>query len=139
GPGCLMYSLVLRYAGHEHLRMIDEAHRHVLGIVRRAVEPLVGRTQHQGICDLAIGGRKFCGNSLRCKRDHLLYHGTLLYDFDLALIARLLNMPPRQPDYRDGRSHADFVMNLPISVAALRASLAMAFSAKQPLPEWPGE
>ena len=34
GPGCLMYSVVLRYAGREHLRLLDEVHRHVLGIIR---------------------------------------------------------------------------------------------------------
>jgi lipoate-protein ligase A len=137
GPGCLVYSVVLRYEGREHLRMIDEAHQHVLGIVRSAIEPLVAGVKHSGICDLTVGGRKFCGNSLRCKRDHLLYHGTLLHDFDLALVARLLKMPPRQPDYRGGRPHAEFVTNLPVSTAALRASLSKAFSAQQALVDWP--
>ena len=32
----------------------------------------------RGICDLAIGEKKVSGNSVRCKREHLLYHGTLL-------------------------------------------------------------
>ena len=37
-----------------------------------------------------LSPRKFSGNSLRVKRTHLLYHGTLLYDFDLSLIAKCL-------------------------------------------------
>src|SRR5687767_5278911 len=37
GQGCLMYAAVLRYQGREQLRMLDEAHRHVLGIVGKAV------------------------------------------------------------------------------------------------------
>src|SRR5262245_499032 len=41
GPGCLMYGLVLRYAGREHLRLIDELHRHVLGAIRSAIGSLV--------------------------------------------------------------------------------------------------
>src|SRR5262245_45369094 len=58
GPGCLMYAVVLRYAGREHLRLIDEMHRHVLGIVRSAIEPLAAGIDHVGTSDLAIGGRK---------------------------------------------------------------------------------
>jgi lipoate---protein ligase len=137
GPGCLMYSVVLRYAGREHLRLIDEAHRHVLGTIREALRPVAGEVAHVGMCDLAIGGRKLSGNSLRCKRDHVLYHGTLLYDFDLSLISRLLKMPPRQPDYRDGRSHGDFVMNIAADAVTLREALAAGFVADQLLADWP--
>ncbi len=137
GPGCLMYSILLRYNGREHLRMLDEVHRHVLGIIRSALGPLLPGIEHVGTCDLAIAGRKFSGNSLRCKRDHLLYHGTLLHHFDLALISRLLKMPPRQPDYRAHRSHTDFVTNLPLPAEKLRASLAAVFEATTPLEGWP--
>ena len=45
--------------------------------------------------DLVLGDLKFSGNSARCRRRWLLYHGTLLYDFPLALVARCLKMPPR--------------------------------------------
>ncbi len=67
-----------------------------------------------GISDLVLGDRKFSGNSLRCKRDHFLYHGTLLYQFPLEQIGELLKMPARQPNYRQGRPHGEFVMNLPL-------------------------
>jgi len=137
GPGCLMYSIVLRYEGREHLRMLDEVHRHVLGIVRAALSPLISGIEHAGICDLVLAGKKFSGNSLRCKRDHLLYHGTLLYSFDLNVISRLLKIPIRQPDYRAGRSHADFVINVPASSTDLRAALAASFAAGTLLPDWP--
>jgi len=137
GPGCLMYSVVLRYAGREHLRLIEEAHRHVLSILREGLRPVAGEVAHVGTCDLAISGRKFSGNALRCKRDHLLYHGTLLYAFDLSLISRLLKMPPRQPDYRDRRSHGDFVMNIAADPVRLREALAAGFSADRLLADWP--
>ena len=42
----------------------------------------LSETQHRQ----RFAPRKFSGNSLRVKRTHLLYHGTLLYAFDLALI-----------------------------------------------------
>ena len=137
GPGCLMYAVVLRYESREHLRMIDEAHRHVLGIVSRAASSLVPGVEHCGTSDLAIGGRKFSGNSLRCKRDHFLYHGTLLYDFDLPLIGRLLKTAPRQPGYRGGREHMAFVTNLNASSQQLGRSLIAAFGAEEPLSDWP--
>jgi lipoate-protein ligase A len=137
GSGCLMYSVVLRYDGRQHLRLIDEAHKHVLGIIGTAVRSLVPGVEHCGTSDLAIGGRKFSGNSLRCKREHLLYHGTLLYDFDLALISRLLKMPPRIPAYREGRSHTEFIQNLKVSGAKLRQAVSEAFAAKEVLETWP--
>ena len=79
--------------------------------------------------------RKFSGNSLRCRRNHLLYHGTLLYDFDLPRIARWLKTPPRQPDYRQARPHQDFLTNLPATRAAITTALLDAWEATEPLAE----
>jgi lipoate-protein ligase A len=136
GPGCLMYSVVLRYSGREHLRLIDECHRHVLGLVRSALSPLISGIEHLGTSDLAVAKRKFSGNSLRCKRDHLLYHGTILYNFNLNLIPALLKRPPREPEYRAGRDHAEFVTNLPLEPQIIRQQIIAAFGAHEPL-AWP--
>jgi lipoate-protein ligase A len=137
GPGCLMYSVVLDYASHSPLRMIGQAHRHVLGIIAAAFEPLLPGVELAGTSDLSLAGRKFSGNSLRCKRDHLLYHGTLLYDFPIELLTACLRMPPRQPDYRAQRLHEAFVANLPLDDAALRRALIGAWSANTPANKWP--
>lgn len=67
----------------------------------------------------------------------MLYHGTLLYAFDLSLIERLLRMPPRMPDYRGGREHGEFVRNLDFDTAALSSALAEAFEVTEALTEWP--
>jgi lipoate-protein ligase A len=137
GPGCLMYALVLSYRLRPSLRAIDAAHRFVLGTIAAALGRLVPGVECQGTSDLVIAGRKFSGNSVRCKRDHMLYHGTLLYDFPLELIARLLTIPPRQPGYRQQRGHESFVTNLPLACAAIRDALATAWRATEPCPEWP--
>ncbi len=137
GPGCLMYSVVLNYDQHPALRMVDEAHRFVLGKVADAVRTSVPSVDLQGTSDLTMGERKFSGNSLRCKRNHLLYHGTLLYDFPLDTISRLLKTPPRQPDYRGSRDHRDFVTNLNVDQAALRSALVSAWNANECLSQWP--
>lgn len=139
GPGCLMYAVVLPYAGREHLRELDALHRHVLGQVQAALTPLAAGIEHVGTCDLAIRGRKFSGNSVRCKRDHFLYHGTVLHDFDLTLLTSVLRQPPRQPGYRAGRGHDAFVQNLPVAADSLRESLATRFQTDTPLSNWPRE
>jgi lipoate-protein ligase A len=137
GPGCLMYSVVLAYKQQPRLRMIDAAHQFVLGKVADAVRRHFPDSQLQGTSDLTIGGRKFSGNSLRCKRDHLLYHGTLLCDFDLSLISGALRTPPRQPAYREGRRHEAFVTNLRVQAPQLRVDLQDAWGADQHLDAWP--
>jgi lipoate-protein ligase A len=74
---------------------------------------------------------------MRAKRTHLLYHGTLLYDFDLRLIGTYLQVPPRQPEYREGRSHCDFVANLPLSRAAVLSAVDRAWPTEGPLVDLP--
>lgn len=137
GPGCLMYAIVLNRRRRDGLGAIDRVHRFVLGRLAAALEPSVPGVRCQGTSDLALDGRKFSGNSVRMRRHHLLYHGTLLYDFPLDLIDRCLAMPPRQPAYRDGRPHAAFVTNLPLPAAAIRRSLAAAWQSAEPLADWP--
>jgi lipoate-protein ligase A len=76
---------------------------------------------------------------MRAKRSHLLYHGTLLYDFDLRLIEACLRMPARQPAYRDSRAHRDFVCNLSAGREALIAAVDAAWPTSGDLVDWPQE
>jgi lipoate---protein ligase len=137
GPGCLMYTLVLDLRLRPQLRSIDKAHTEMLGTIAAALAPIVPDLTMRGICDLAMGEKKVSGNSVRVKRDHVLYHGTLLYDYQLEMIGRCLAMPPRQPGYRQARPHDAFVANLPLDAAALRSALRAAWSANEPRIDWP--
>jgi lipoate-protein ligase A len=119
GPGCLMYAVVLRYADKPELRLLDRAHAFVLNQIRAAIEQLGLSVTIQGTSDLTIGNRKFSGNSLRCRRNGFLYHGTLICDFDLGLVAKCLQMPRRQPAYRASRRHDEFLTRLPFSTQEL--------------------
>lgn len=144
GPGCLMYSVVLSCHIRPELRRIDEAHRWVMTRLMAGITRQRPDVQWQGTCDLTLESRKFSGNSLRVARDHILYHGTILYAADLSQIARCLNTPPRQPDYRGGRDHADFITNLPVDPQRLADDIATAFEARPPgdpssEPDWPRE
>lgn len=115
GRGCLMYSVVLPKAMHRELSSPDRAHEWVLARMARALSSATWQVERQGTSDMTIRGRKFSGNSMRVQRGTILYHGTLLYDFDLTHLAQYLRMPPREPDYRQHRSHDEFVTNLPYS------------------------
>ena len=145
GPGCLMYALVLSYKLRPELKDIGRAHACVLGRLAESLGPLlahVGSIAHVGTSDLALvegslPRRKVSGNSMRAKRTHLLYHGTLMYDFDLSLVARCLRMPPRQPAYRGSRSHADFLTNLPVTRGSLVEAIGRAWPTEGELADWP--
>jgi lipoate-protein ligase A len=138
-PGCLLYAVVLGYEGREELRMIDRAHLYVLDRLAGALGRLLPGVVQAGTSDLAIGDRKFSGNSLRCKRTHFLYHGTLLYGMSLDLVGRCLKAPARQPDYRRGRDHERFVTNLPLQREALCDAVAQALGATEARTTWPTE
>lgn len=52
---------------------------------------------------------KICGLSARAKSGGILLHGSVLVDPDMALMGSVLRVPKRQPAYRHGRSHLDFL------------------------------
>jgi lipoate-protein ligase A len=124
GPGCLNYSLALKIAGRPELETIPAANRHIMDRHREALSAVLGRAVEVcGWTDLAIGGLKFSGNAQRRKRRALIFHGTFLLRFDLGLMENFLTMPSRQPDYRLGRPHARFLMNLNAPASAIKTAL----------------
>ena len=139
GPGCLMYAVVLSYQLRPQLRMLDVAHRTVMETHQAAISSLGIGCKIQGICDLTLNGKKFSGNSLRCRRSHLIYHGTLLYDFELTMIEQCLGDPIRKPEYRQSRSHLDFLTCLPVGRESLIKALRDVWWANDSPFQWPQE
>ncbi len=129
GPGCLNYSLILRIndGPHRSIAATNEyvlrRHQAVLGSLLQAPIEACGQT------DLAIGGLKFCGNAQRRRRNFLLFHGCFLLRLDISLVEKALPMPSRQPDYRAGRTHSDFLVNLNIPIASFKEALGKAWNA----------
>jgi len=66
----------------------------------------------RGISDITIGNRKILGSSMRKVGDKLVYHAVLNIAEDPVLFSRYLLHPRREPDYRSGRSHHEFVTSL---------------------------
>jgi len=145
GPGCMMYALVLSRELRPALRRIDDAHAYVLERMVTALADYAPGIERAGTSDLVLvqGNSpnrqllKCSGNAVRVKRRHLLYHGTLLYDFPMDRIASCLLIPPRMPEYRAGRSHDRFLMNLPIARETLCSLLPRAWSAEEGAAAWP--
>ena len=92
---------------------------------------VVGRPE--GTSDVAVGGRKISGNAQARRWKAVLVHGTLLADFDYELAEAVLKHPPREPAYRQGRLHRDFLVTLrSLGVNVERAAIERAaFDAAQ--------
>ena len=126
GPGCLNYAVILRITENGPTRSISAANQYVMERTRHAISQLLSPNSQlliAGHTDLALGNLKFSGNAQRRRKNFLLFHGSLLLNFDLPLISELLNMPSLQPDYRDGRAHKQFIMNLGLPTEAVKHAL----------------
>jgi lipoate-protein ligase A len=138
GPGCLNYSLVLNMEENPALQTIASAGHYIMERQRSAVEGVLGRAVSvSGITDLSLEGRKFSGNAQRRKRRALLFHGVFLLGFDISMMAKLLPMPSRQPDYRQDRPHTEFLTNLDVPGSVLKSALREAWGAEEPAVEAP--
>jgi lipoate-protein ligase A len=121
GPGCLNYSLVLPLEWDSRWREVRYSLAWAMNRTCRALG--VSGLRHEGECDLALHQRKVSGNAQRRMQHAILHHGTLLYDFDGGRAEHFLKQPRREPHYRAGRAHADFLGNLPLTSVELRQRL----------------
>ena len=112
GPGALNVTLVLPDSAAPGLWAVDVAQRFVLERIAAALSTADRPGRVQGSGDLTIAGRKFGGSRPAQAEDWFLVHCSILYDFPLERIGRYLLLPSRQPAYRGGRSHEDFLRNL---------------------------
>jgi lipoate-protein ligase A len=137
GPGCVLFSLVLRLDRTPELEDIRSSYRFILGAVASALRSEAGGIEATGISDLAVAGKKCSGNAQQRKREHLLHHGTLLYAFAPERVGTYLTVPERQPEYRQGRDHERFLCNLPVGRQRLVELLRHVWGADQALGAWP--
>jgi len=128
--GCLCYSLALPIIDNTPFEHIGTTNRFIMETNRNALEASTGQPiKVEGVSDLALNGRKFSGNAQKRGRRALLFHGSLLTNANLELIANCLRHPTAEPDWRTRRSHADFMANLGHSFRAIESALANAWQA----------
>lgn len=80
----------------------------VSGLERLGVQGI----RKEGISDLALGDRKVGGTCLYRKSGLVYFSATLLVAPRVDLVERYLKHPPREPSWRRGRSHGDFMGDL---------------------------
>jgi lipoate---protein ligase len=145
GAGCLNYALILRIAENSPLAAISSANKFIMEHNRAAIEALfesqIANRKSQilvrGHTDLSLNGLKFSGNSQRRRKNFLLFHGTFLLNFDLALVGEFLRMPSKQPDYRANRNHDEFLTNLNLPADKVKAALKKSWNAIKELKDFP--
>ena len=139
GRGCLNYALILEIKENSPLAGISGANKFIMERNREAIESKVQSPKSKvqisisGHTDLTLNGKKISGNSQRRKKNFLLFHGTLLLDFDLALVGELLRMPSQEPDYRESRTHSEFLTNLNLPADRMKAALKKVWNANKEL------
>lgn len=126
GEHALCYSLVLSLTQNPALRSPRHACRVIL-------ERLVAELQQpelriRGLSDLALDSLKVAGHAQKYSRHGLLHHGCVLLECPTTLMTELLKEPDRRPDYREARTHAQFVRAWPGDPSALKAQIAKAFA-----------
>jgi lipoate-protein ligase A len=130
GPGALNFTVVLPVGSDPRLGGVDTAQIHVLERAAEALRAAGPDVRVMGSGDLTLDGRKFSGSAQRRLKRWVMVHATVLYGLDLADVSRYLHPPKRQPSYREGRAHDDFLTLVPLSRPEIVAALRMA---------WPGE
>lgn len=123
GPGCLNYTLCLNLDRHSSLESIPNSNSYIL----KEMITVFHNANLEGVImngetDLTVGPKKFSGNAQRRKRKSLLFHGTILYNFDLSKIAYYLSHPPKEPDYRQNRDHTQFLDNITLNTELFKKS-----------------
>jgi lipoate-protein ligase A len=127
GEGCLNYSLVLSYEKVPEYTDINASYRKILSKMIEQFRTRGQEVEFMPISDIAIQGKKISGNAQARKKKFFLHHGTLLYDFDLGLISEYLQHPGKEPDYRQNRSHKDFVDNISLIRTELEEAVKEVF------------
>ena len=131
GPGCLNYTLILSKEKHPEINDLRRSYEWISAKIIEALRLQGMEAFFRPTSDMAIGPqeKKFSGNAQRRGKHYILHHGTILYNFDLSLISRYLNMPIDIPEYRKHRPHTDFVTNIPIDPRLFKDHLARIFHA----------
>lgn len=72
----------------------------------------VTNLHQKGISDISIGNKKILGSSIYRTKNKIFYHAVLNVSESIGTIEKYIKHPSREPDYRQGRSHTEFVTSL---------------------------
>jgi lipoate-protein ligase A len=120
-PGCSVISCGIwvdrPYHNDHYFRLINQA---VINCIAE-IDPIFNTLEQSGISDISYRDRKCAGTSMFRSRNYLLYQASILVRTELTLINKYLAHPSREPEYRKGRAHGDFLICLSDIVHSLSA------------------
>ena len=106
-PGNIVISVVLPTNGiSDNNKYFDRLSQWVIGNLNNIG---ISDIYQDAISDLVIDNKKIGGSSIYRSKDFLYYATTILVEPRIDLMERYLKHPPREPEYRKGRSHRDFI------------------------------
>lgn len=111
-PGCVVVSVGAwirqQFQNQLYFKQLNQSLIDVMSIL----EPRLSTLGQRGLSDISFENRKIAGTSLFRSRNYLLYQASIVVEPDLDLINASLLHPTKEPDYRSGRSHAEFLTSL---------------------------
>ncbi len=137
GPGCLSYALTLPLDWHSDLRDIRTTNRFVLERIAQALRRWEPALAFREVSDLAVNGFKISGNAQRRTRRALLFHGTILHGLPITLVSRYLKEPRKQPAYRAGRPHGQFLQMIDAPLQDIKQAIAAIWNARSTVADLP--
>jgi lipoate-protein ligase A len=121
-PGCVVVSIGCwvkdPFKNHHYFKLLNQAIIDALSLTW----PNLSKLSQAGISDIVFGEKKIAGTSMFRSRNYLLYQASILVDLDHKLVGSVLRHPTKEPDYRKGRSHKDFLSSLAESEATINDS-----------------
>ena len=130
GPGCLNYALILDINSHNELKQIKSSNDYIMHKNKNALSSRLPKLEVKGYTDLSLNKIKVSGNAQRRLKNSILFHGTFLYNFELTLIEKYLAHPSREPDYRQNRSHKDFIQNIKLNANEIKTAMINEWNAE---------
>lgn len=109
-PSMAVFSIKFSQISRERPRSVfDMINSHLIASFENAG---IKNLNTKGISDISIGNLKILGSSMYLNNNTLFYHAVLNVSEDISLISKYLKHPGKEPDYRNGRPHNEFVTSL---------------------------
>ncbi len=116
---------------HKYFEIINQI------IISALAQLGIKHLNQKGISDISIGEKKILGSSIYRKADTVFYHAVLNVSENISTIEKYLKHPKREPSYRKGRLHSEFVTSLhsegyEYKIKSIKKILEIKFNEKLP-------
>ncbi|KPL01266.1 MAG: hypothetical protein AMJ91_00460 [candidate division Zixibacteria bacterium SM23_73_3] len=109
---CLNYTIIIPQTLSNGLRHISPSFQAINGMVVDTLKEFQLPAKVEEDTDVAVNSRKIAGSSQSRRWGVLCHQGTILIESETENIEKLIKNPTKQPKYRNGRTHKDFLTSL---------------------------